>query len=338
MHALEKPVFVIITGKCKTPWFNCLPQNSIHIDIGNSGLIYKDRLQLMHRLLLESDPSFIHVFNSRLALEMFDRYSGTFSGKKVIASFFGPLSAEKNGMIGWELSHYSHLLDFFARISTDLADFRHYLLDVFGLPDSLIEHHRIPFAPWLFPTLMDCENKSDSLRSHSLLAQGVLRILCIGKERECDHSYHIMKIARALKREGLPIKIDVRDFEQNGSLSLLNRHSKSLRRSKPLTFGAYDMILVPRSHQGNSSILIQAMGNGIPIMVQNRPGLKEIVNENTGWPLNKDTEPEDIKKVLRELVRNPDIIHQKSKAAKQFVEENHSWENFKEEVGRFYSS
>jgi glycosyltransferase involved in cell wall biosynthesis len=346
MHALEKPVSVIITGKCKTPWFNHLPQNSIYIDIGNSGLIYKERLRLMHRLLLESDPAFIHVFNSRLALEMFDRYSGTFTGINVIASFFGPLIAENNDMIGWELSHYSHLLDFFARISTDLADFRHHLMEVFGLPDSLIEHHRIPFAPWLFPALMDCENKDDSLRSHYLSAQRVLRILCIGKEKGYDHSYHIMKIAKALKREGLPIKVDVRNFEQNGSLSLINRlcfsnryqhNSKSLRRSKPLSFGAYDMIFVPRFHQGNSSILIQAMGNGIPIMIQNRPGLKEIVNENTGWPINKDTEPEDIKKVLRELVRNPDIIHQKSKAAKQFVEENHSWESFKKEAGRFYN-
>jgi glycosyltransferase involved in cell wall biosynthesis len=345
MHALEKPVFVIITGKCKTPWFNRLPQNSILIDIGNSGLVYKERLRLMHRLLLESDPAFIHVFGSRLALEMFDRYSGTFTGKKIFSSFFCPLSAEKSDMIDWELSHYSQLLDFYARISTDLAEFRNHLLDVFGLPDSFIEHHRTPFAPWLFPALIDCENKADSLRSRSLLAQGVLQILCFGKERGCHHSDYIMKMAKAFKREGLPIRIDIRDFEQNGTLGLLNRHcfwnrykqnSISIRRSKPLSFGAYDMILIPRSYEGNSSILIQAMGNGIPIMIQHRPGLKEIVNENTGWILNRDTEPEDINRVLRGLVRNPDIIHQKSKAARKFVEENHSWESFKQEVGRFY--
>lgn len=338
MHALEKPIFVIITGKCKTPWFNRLPQNSILIDIGNSGLIYKERLRLMHRLLLESDPAFIHVFGSRLALEMFDRYSGTFTDKKIISSFFCPLNAEKSDMIDWELSHYSQLLEFYTRISTDLAEFRNHLLDVFGLPDSFIEHHRIPFAPWLFPALMDCENKADSLRSHYLSAQGVLRILCIGKERG--------KIAKALRREGIPIKIDVWDFDQNGSLNLFKRpclssrlreKKKNLGGSKPLPLGSHDVILVPPSDQGLSCLLIQAMGNGIPIMTQNSPGLIEIVNEKTGWLLKKDTQPEDIVRILRELVKNPDIIYEKSKAARKFVEENHSWENFKKEVRRFYN-
>lgn len=340
MHALGKPVFIIITGRCSTPWLSRLPQNSIHIDIGNSGLIYEDRLRLMHRLLLESDPAFIHVLNSRLALEMLDRYSGTFTGIKTVASFFCPLSAEKSDRISWELSHYSHLLDFFDRISTDHAEFKRHLEEVFGLPDSLIKHHRVPFAPRLFPTLMDCEKRSDSLKPPSQKAKEELRILCIGNEMG-------LKIVKALKREGLPITIDARYFEEDGSATLLNRlfsrnrhryMGKGLRRSEPLPVGAYDMILFPSALRGVSRLLVQAMGNGIPVMIQDRPEAKEIVDDNTGWILNTDTEPEDITNVLRELVRNPDIIYQKSKAAKQFVEENHSWEHFKKEAERFYSS
>jgi glycosyltransferase involved in cell wall biosynthesis len=340
MHALGKPVFIIITGKCSTKWLDHLPQNSIHIDIGNTGLIYEDRLRLMHRLLLESDPAFIHVFNSRLALEMLDRYSGTFTGIRAVASFFCALSAEKSNRIGWELSHYSHLLDNFDRVSTDLAEFKNHLLEVFGLPDSLIEHHRVPFAPWFFPTLMDCEKKSESLKPPSPMPREKLRILCIGKERG-------LKIVKALKREGLPILIDVLNLEEDGSATLFKRlcfwnryhdMSKGIRRSKTLSVGAYDMIIVPSSLQGVSRILVHAMGNGVPAMIQNRPELKEIVDENTGWILDKDTESEDINRVLRELVRNSDIIHQKGLAAKQFVEKNHSWEGFKQEVARFYNN
>jgi glycosyltransferase involved in cell wall biosynthesis len=152
---------------------------------------------------------------------------------------------------------------------------------------------------------------------------------------------------KALKREGLPILIDVLNLEEDGSATLFKRlcfwnryhdMSKGIRRSKTLSVGAYDMIIVPSSLQGVSRILVHAMGNGVPAMIQNRPELKEIVDENTGWILDKDTESEDINRILRELVRNSDIIHQKGLAAKQFVEKNHSWEGFKQEVTRFYNN
>lgn len=169
IHAMAPPVFVMTTENGDNPWRDLLPLDCGHIDIGNADLIYEEKMKLMHRLLLESDPEFIHVFDSRLALEMFDRYPGTFMDEKIFASFFGHPISKQNDKIGWELSHYPQLLDFFSSVSTDTPKFRERLLDIFGVWNSQIVSLRPPVAPWI---LKNQPNSEHILRMSTENVQG----------------------------------------------------------------------------------------------------------------------------------------------------------------------
>ena len=153
IHAMTPPVFVITTENGGNQWRIFLPLNCIHIDIGNTDLNYEEKMKLIHRLLLESNPEFIHVFDSMLALEMFDRYPGTFMDNKIFASFFEHPVTKQNGKIGWALSHYPQLLDFFSCVSTDTSKFREQLLDIFGVEKLQIISLRPPVAPWVFKNI-----------------------------------------------------------------------------------------------------------------------------------------------------------------------------------------
>ena len=80
------------------------------------------------------------------------------------------------------------------------------------------------------------------------------------------------------------------------------------------------------------------MGNAIPIITANSPAISEIVNNQTGWLLEKQSHSENLKGILREIVETPEIIRQKGTAAKKFIEEHHSWKIFKKEVQNFYAN
>jgi hypothetical protein len=80
LRTVLEPVFVITTAKSKNKLQDLLPDSSIHIDIGNANLHIEEKLLLMHRLLLESDLDFVHIFGSNMAIEMLISWLITLQG------------------------------------------------------------------------------------------------------------------------------------------------------------------------------------------------------------------------------------------------------------------
>jgi hypothetical protein len=344
MHAIEKPIFVISTGYMKKSWLDCLPQNSIHIDIGNTSLFYEERLQLMHRLLLESDPKFIHVFDSKLAFEMFDRYAGTFNDKNVVASFTFPSSSENSEGVGWELNQYSQLLDFFSRVSINTNTYQNYLSEIFGVEKSFFEYHRTPFAPWIFANLYGKNKKIPLQNRGSTNPRNRMRLLFLGNSKASSIIDKTLKIVNDLHQQRVSIEVDFWDSEQTKfklPFPLLHPHKKyryfrHIGEAKSLSENGYDVIVQLSYSFWHSYLFIQAMGYGIPIIAIDRPELEGMVNNERGWILEDHHKIEDIHKIIKEIVMNPKIIHEKGIASQKYIETHHSWEGFKKEVLRFY--
>jgi len=108
----------------------------VHIDIGNTNLIFEERLNLLHRLLLEADPAFVHIIGSHVALEMLDRYKTTFQNLKVFATLLSPGPNSRKGFsktgLNWEFSKYPNLTDFIDEIQTDCNEHKRRIQDVYG--------------------------------------------------------------------------------------------------------------------------------------------------------------------------------------------------------------
>jgi glycosyltransferase involved in cell wall biosynthesis len=156
--------FIVTTEKGKNRWQKFLPDGSVHIDIGNADLFFEEKLILLHRLILESDLDYLHVFGSKLGLEMVTRYHATFAGVKNFASFFLSDFAIKEGEVVWQHRNYGDMLNTLDGVSTDTKIVRDYLLMVYGLPHELVHHHDMPYIGDHLPSAgndVDCPRMSD---------------------------------------------------------------------------------------------------------------------------------------------------------------------------------
>jgi len=114
----------------------------VHIDIGNTNLIFEERLNLLHRLLLETEPEFIHIIGSHIAFEMLDRYRATFQNMNVIATLLSPSPNPTKGFsrsgLNWELCKYPNLTDFIDQIQTDSNEHKGRIHEIYGQDNTSI--------------------------------------------------------------------------------------------------------------------------------------------------------------------------------------------------------
>jgi hypothetical protein len=138
LHALEGPLFVILTGARRSRRRNAVPAGCTVIDLTVMDVARPLKLALLHRLLVESRPRLLHNLDSSEAYELFCAYPASFDGARKLASVF-PAGRTATGPVGGGIVEYlPRLLGFFDRISTDSEPFRRRLIELFGLPEDRV--------------------------------------------------------------------------------------------------------------------------------------------------------------------------------------------------------
>jgi glycosyltransferase involved in cell wall biosynthesis len=348
MHAITPPVFFITTNDEPHPWKQYLPRESIHIDIGSAHLNEREKILLLLRLLLEASPEFIHVINSATAFDMFIQHPNVWKNTKIFTTFFCTDILPDGSEVGFALSRLPKLLDFFTGISCDNNAFKNRLIDLFGLREDLIVAHRMPFSPVHFPMQYNGQTrrhtKATSIRENTTANESPLRILFAGRlvqQKRPDLAY---KIVKELQEEGVNVEMDMWGSKVSGKINF----SPPLLKSSAIRFRGeynglisipldrYDLMLHPSAWEGLPNVIIESMGNGLPVIAADVGGVREIVTEETGWLIKNHDDPESYKEVIRDINRNREIVVMKSNKARDFVLREHSWENFRKEALSFY--
>ena len=70
---------------------------------------------------------------------------------------------------------------------------------------------------------------------------------------------------------------------------------------------------------------MEAMASGVPVIVSNIGGLKEIVNNPVDGILLEKNDPKEIYEKIMMLYKNPDLRRYLSKNARRKVEEKYDW-------------
>jgi hypothetical protein len=138
LHALEGPLFVILTGSGENRWKDKVPAGCTVIDLTVMQVPRPLKLALLHRLLLESRPRLLHNINSSEAYELFCAHPASFEGVSKCATFFCADQTESGSVTGSIVQYLPRLLGFFDRISTDSESFRRDLIELFGLPEDRV--------------------------------------------------------------------------------------------------------------------------------------------------------------------------------------------------------
>ena len=340
LHALEGPTFVILTGSGENRWKDKVPEGCTVIDLTVMEVARKQKLALLHRLLLESRPRLLHNVNSSEAYDLFCAYPASFEGARKCATVFCADQTESGAVTGYIVEYLPRLLGFFDRISTDSESFRRYLIDLFGLPEERVVAHRMPFSPPHFPM----KRGEPRVRAPRASAERPLRILFAGRLDRQKRPDLAFEIVRGLIAEGLPVALDLWGgahldpeyfrFPSRAPAEIRMRGSFDGLATLPLE--EYDLMLVPSKWEGLPNTLLEAMGNGLPVIAAAVGGVPELVNERTGWPIEAIDDPEAYRRVLRACIADPASVESRSRAALAAVDSSRSWAQFVASAREFF--
>jgi glycosyltransferase involved in cell wall biosynthesis len=88
-----------------------------------------------------------------------------------------------------------------------------------------------------------------------------------------------------------------------------------------------DVLVCPSWSEGMPNVILEAMASGLAILATDVGATRLLVNEKTGWLINKP-HPAILKNSLEEILNlRPEIIFQKKIMALQHVKENFLWES-----------
>jgi hypothetical protein len=342
LHAIEGPSYVVTTERSRNPWKRFLPKGSIHVDFGNKNLFFEEKLRLFHRLLLETNTAYLHIFGSKLAWEMLSRYPGTFVNRNVYTSIPGMGMTASQGQLATKIDLYDDVLDCFTRISTNSHSLKKQLLKLYGLYDEQVVHHRYSFVPHLTTPILASEGIAFKNNNKAGITDATLNVLWIGKKR----SFHYKKIAKKLTQDLNEIKVTLKTRFWNCLGLLSDEAASGIRNFGPQIerFGkifnkniiTYDIVVVEIYSDRLFPFLVQCIGFKVPVFILDGEVPKELKDDSPLWISTNPSDPNKTGETIINMISNLNDFEIVNAKSKQHVECCNTWIDFKKEVSDFY--
>lgn len=90
----------------------------------------------------------------------------------------------------------------------------------------------------------------------------------------------------------------------------------------------YDAMVLPSVTEGLPDVLVECMGNGIPVIASNTGGISELVNTDTGWLVDNHKDINSFGPVIKDIINNPSQLNQKGINAKRLIQTTKSQSQF----------
>ncbi|MCF6366607.1 MAG: glycosyltransferase family 4 protein [Bacteroidales bacterium] len=163
-----------------------------------------------------------------------------------------------------------------------------------------------------------------------------LRIICPARLIKRKGQYTLIEAISNLKKEGIKIKVEligegdekeayIKFAKEKGVSDQIVFSGYIPRKNMPNKYQNANVFVLPSYNEGMSNALLEAMACGLPVVVTNVGGTKELVDESNGFIFN----PGDVialTKILKQLsgnIKQIDKLGQNSRLkAEQF-----NWEN-----------
>jgi len=172
------------------------------------------------------------------------------------------------------------------------------------------------------------------------------RLLYVSIIDQYKHQWHVVEAVAALRKQGLPIVLDLVGPAYPAALKQLNqtidlvdgeRHWVRYYGAIPfnelhLSYARADLGLFASSCENMPNILLETMASGLPIACSNRGPMPEVLGQ-AGVFFNPE-QPEDIARALRELIDSPQARTELARASFERVQE-YSWQRCADETCRF---
>ena len=202
--------------------------------------------------------------------------------------------------------------------------------------ESWIKRGIDPAKLKIFPRGLDTELFHPTRRDPAFFEKfgstnGQVRLLYVGRvSREKDLDL-LAEAYRRLRKEGLPIQLCVvghGPYSKEFSEALPEALFTGYLRGKELAsaYASADIFVFPSTTDTFGNVIIEAQASGVPVIVSDSGGPKELVENECNGLITKSHDVEDLTRAIQELVRDPDRRKRMGNAAREGVI-NRTWPN-----------
>ena len=194
---------------------------------------------------------------------------------------------------------------------------------------SWIKHGLDPSKLKIFPRGLDTELFHPARRNPAFFEKfgacnGEVRLLYVGRiSREKDLNL-LAAAYRRLRDEGLPVQLFVvghGPYSETFAKSLPEAFFTGYLTGNELAaaYASADIFVFPSTTDTFGNVILEAQACGVPVVVSDSGGPKELVEDKANGLITKSRDLEDLTSAIRTLVTNPALRERMGKSARDSV-------------------
>jgi glycosyltransferase involved in cell wall biosynthesis len=316
----------ILTEDCESSWLSRLPKEIAVIELRNflRGFSENDKASLLLRLLIQKKPRVIHNINCALGYKLFRESGPALSVEsELFVSLFGFEFLPEGDLGGYAVWDLPDCIDNITRVLTDSHTFGQRLRDLYGFPAAKFCVAYVP-VPGV------------SQKRKAKTVSGMLNVLWASRVCREKRPDVLFEIASRLIDEPFVFHVYGGDISDPAIQIIFDRLSElpNVKTYGPYDgFGSlplddYDVFLYTSERDGLPNVLLEAAAAELPVIAPDVGGVKEIINDTTGFLVSGPEGIDEYVGYLREIQADYQIAAARSKAARSLIETRHSSEAF----------
>lgn len=321
----KERITVITTEPTESPWRDRLPFDTEYLDIGNLQWFSDEQKEkLLTLLLVQNRPKRVYM-HSTLGMMIYQKYGRALAEYSKLFVFIFSKDFDKYGRLLGYVSFFDSMMDYITGVLTDNTIIINFLCDTYG------------FGNKKFTTLYQPTEITDILeRKYS--TKGLFKILWASRLDRAKRPDIVYKIAKAC--QDLPIKIDMygsssyagnKTFGSDFNIEQL-KTLKNIEYKGPFSNGikevakGYDSFLYTSEYDGMPNVILEAAGQGLPIIAPEEGGIPDLLRDGENALLVKDFD--DISQYREKILfalNNRKVFNSFAKEAYIKLREKYSW-------------
>ena len=326
-------VLVLLTEPGESPWLSRLSKEIDVLDVAKyvPEISHDELIIVITRLLVQLKIGVLHVINSRHVWEVICKYGLPIKqNTKIFASVYCD-DFDKNGIpVGFARQYLENCYKHIARVFCDNTVYRDVLCGTYGYPTELFQVLNTPVSD----TFIERVN----IQRASMTRGNVLWAGRLDRQKRPDL---LLAIARKLPN----VKFTVFG---TGSIAAMSDVIDDLKRlsnvvmmgsydgSETLPFADNDVFLYTSQWDGMPIMVLEAVFAEIPVIASNAGGVKDVINEQTGYLVQDIENIDDYVEKIEYVMGNLQDRELRSLNAKKLVQTVHSKRNFEIELKQCY--
>lgn len=320
-------VFVLLTDLPDDSARHLLPAGvtMVVLDQLQPGLSEEEKVQVLARFIVETQPQVVHNIDSKICWEAYKRYHSQFhASSRLVASLFMFTYNEEGAKAGYASDYLNSCIDNLDLVLVDNQKFKDEACDLYAL-----EKHNLDKLVVIYtPILSEFHEPELNGATHK-------RVLWTSRLHPDKRPDLLAEIAQQMPDFTFEIygscALEEPELSALTGLSNINLHGP-YSNSRDLPREGIGVYLHTTKHEGGAITMKEAIAAGLPAVAPALGLIPAIVTPDTGWLITDTENATKYVEAIRNCLSDPAERVRRIRNAQQLLKQEHSWKNFERMV------